>query len=155
MKQITADTYFEIYGENVVIPYYSNLEKDYCARYCRFLANDVFGVSYLPKDSWNYPLHTNLISDIAKLDDMLKIFNLNKLSAGNVLLCKYPKSRYSKRVDENGDRVIGTHLCIYLGENLENNSHLFAHQFGKKQYVFSFEEFSFFKLSPKKILSRK
>lgn len=154
MKQITQDTHFEIYGENIIVPFYSNLKKDYCARYCRFLARDIFNIEYLAKDSWNYPLHNRLILDITNLNEILIGIEETKINAGNVFLCKYPRSRYSKRLDENENRVIGTHLCIYLGENLEDNLHLFAHQFGKKQYVFSLEEFSLFKLSPKKVMAK-
>jgi hypothetical protein len=107
----------------------SKVPANYCSRYVRFAARDLFGKTYPKDDAWNLRNYKNVEAIRLNNNTTLQDLTTKKvLTPGDVLGMFYPKSRYNGR--EDVQKAGYTHVVLFLGK--ENRDLYFADKFGSK-----------------------
>jgi len=113
-------------------PVYSELEvpANYCSRYARFAAKDLYDINYPADDAWKLRNHDSVgtirISEVSDLD---KLVDECRLKPGMVVGMFYPKSKYNGR--EDVEKAGYTHVVLYVGKDEKAQLH-FVDKFGSK-----------------------
>lgn len=136
------------------IPVYDeySVPKNYCSRYIRFAAKDIFGLEYPKKDAWNQRYHNHIVAELKEESQLEKLVCEGKIKPGEIIGVYNPKSLYNLRKDEADKKVEYTHVALYLGTNCFGEP-LLAHHYGKKTEVISVSELRKRGLMPKEALS--
>lgn len=114
-------------------PVYSeNKEKgvpaNYCARYVRVAAKELFNRDYPYGDAWDFREKPSVKTIPIKNKTLEQLANEGSLVPGDAVGMYYPRSEHN---DDKGAKKAGyTHMALYLGK--EGNILFFADKFGSK-----------------------
>ena len=131
----------------------SQVPANYCSRYVRFAARDLYDIEYPADDAWKLRNHSNM--NAIKLnsgDDLRELADNETLKPGMVVGMFYPASKYNGRQDV--EKAGYTHVLLYLGS--KDGELYFADKFGSKIRKSSLSKLqSENGLVPKEILHKK
>jgi hypothetical protein len=129
------------------IPEYSlkDVSPTNCARYSRFVAEDVFGLKYKYDDdvkskyrgAWNYRYYNKVVASSEEgfnKQDLIELVKENELQPGMLMGIYNPKSNYNNWNDKTKNKVKYTHMAVFLGMD-NSGSLIFANQLGKNTQI--------------------
>jgi len=132
----------EVYTKRGVrrVPVYSKImvPEDYCARYVRLAAEEMFGFMYNPANAWDFAGANNFISNLENFKD------LRNVEPGRVIGLKFLESEFN----QPGRRY--THVGLFLGSN--SSDILIAHKFHNETRVDSGRELEMLGLMPVEVI---
>ncbi len=107
----------------------SEVPSNYCSRYAKLAAKELYGIDYPSADAWKLRDAENI--DEIKLNDKINLETLvkdGKLKPGMLVGMYYPKSKYNER--DEVKKAGYTHVLVYIGKDKEGKL-WFADKFGK------------------------
>ena len=128
----------------------SEVPANYCARYVRFAARDLFGKNYPAADAWDIRDFESVGKIILKDNVLRELACAGTLKPGMVLGMYNPQSRYNNHPEAK--KAGYTHVLLYLGDD-ENRRLYFADKFGRETRRITLSELQEkYGLIPKEIL---
>lgn len=110
-------------------PTYSEgrVPANYCSRYVRLAAEDLFNITYPSTDAWDMRAEPGMRTTPARgANDLSTLADQGILTPGDILGAYNPTSRYNRH--PVAQKVGYTHVLLYLGR--EGNEFFFADKFG-------------------------
>ncbi len=127
---------------------------DYCSRYAKIAAENLFGKEYVREKAWNLRYKNKIASPFKEDQNLKELVTNNILRPGMLIGIYNPKSDYNNKIDLEGNKAKYTHIATFLGIN-DSGELEFAHQFGKKSDKITEQELRKKKLVPKEIITTK
>ncbi len=113
-----------IYSENKD----RGVPSNYCARYVRVAAKDLFGIDYPYANVWDIREKSSVKTIPLNNKTLEQLVDEGKLVPGDAVGMYYPRSEHN---DDKGAKKAGyTHMALYLGK--EGHTLFFADKFGSK-----------------------
>ncbi len=142
-------------SDEIQAPQY-NTPRDYCSRYARFAAKDLFEKEYAWDHAWNLRYKDKIVHEIQENDTFKDLITKNILNPGMIVGIKQPDYRTSHENtrDLKGEKAKYTHVILYAGLN-DNGQPEFLHQYGWKKEKITQEDFKKYKFTPIEILTTK
>jgi len=142
-------------SDEINAPQY-NTPKEYCSRYARVAAENLFGKKYSWDDAWNLRYKDKIEHYFREEDSFKELITNNILRQGMLVGIKQPDNKTSHENDKDleGNKVKYTHIILYAGLN-DNGEAEFLHQYGRKKEKISEKDFEKYGFTPKEIIAPK
>lgn len=142
-------------SDEIKAPQY-NTPRDYCSRYARIAAENIFGKKYSWEDAWNLRYKDKIAHHFNENDSFKELITNNILRPGMLVGVKQPDNKTSHENDKDleGNKVKYTHIILYAGLN-DSGEPEFLHQYGRKKEKINEKDFEKFGFTPKEIITTK
>jgi hypothetical protein len=123
---------------------------DYCSRYARLAAEQMFGKKYPKANAWDISKVCSRVANVGNNEELIALAEDGILKPGMIIGLYYPDTEH------NNFEYPYTHVSLFLGLDSRNRP-LFAEQFGDATFISEMKDLKRYRareildVSPKKI----